>query len=85
MAMAYTTSLRLDDAVGWQLDAIAKADGISINDIFRVAVAEYIERRRQDPDFQVRLRRAVGRMGSMLSEPPAIEQAPQDSDTADAQ
>lgn len=67
--MTYTSSLRLDDAMGWQLDAVAKADNLSINDVVRVAVAEYIERRRQDPDFQRRLREIVGRMGSMLAEP----------------
>ncbi len=54
-------SLRLPDEQARALDAIAMADETSVSEVIRSAVADRIERRRADEDFQERLRRAVER------------------------
>lgn len=54
-------SLRLPDDQARALDAIAMADETSVSEVIRSAVADRIEQRRADKDFQERLRRAVER------------------------
>lgn len=43
------------------LDALAMAEETSVSEVIREAIAERIEERRADEDFQDRLRRAVER------------------------
>lgn len=50
-------SLRLPDDDDELLAAAAKVDGKSANEFAREAILERIERRRQDPEFQERLKR----------------------------
>jgi predicted transcriptional regulator len=54
-------SLRLADDQARALDAIAMADETSVSEVIRSAIADRIEQRRRDKDFQERLRRAVER------------------------
>jgi predicted transcriptional regulator len=54
-------SLRLQDEQARALDALAMADETSVSEIIRTAIAERIEKRRADKDFQARLQRAVER------------------------
>lgn len=56
-----TMSLRLSEEQAAALDAIAMADETSVSEVIRTAVADRIEKRRADSDFQDRLRRAVER------------------------
>lgn len=60
-------SLRLPDEQARALDAIAMADETSVSEVIRSAVADRIERRRADKDFQERLRRAVERNQEALN------------------
>jgi predicted transcriptional regulator len=54
-------SLRLSDEQARALDAMAMADETSVSEVIRSAIADRIERRRADRDFQERLQRAVER------------------------
>ncbi|MGC2374283.1 MAG: DUF6290 family protein [Solirubrobacteraceae bacterium] len=53
--------LRLPDEQAKALDALAMAEETSVSEVIREAIAERIEERRADEDFQDRLRRAVER------------------------
>ncbi|HEX4188962.1 MAG TPA: DUF6290 family protein [Solirubrobacteraceae bacterium] len=54
-------SLRLDDDQARALNALAMAEETSVSDVIREAVADRIEKRRNDKEFQARLKRAVER------------------------
>ena len=54
-------SLRLPDEQARALDALAMADETSVSEVIRTAIAERIEKRRADKDFQRRLQHAVER------------------------
>lgn len=48
-------TIRLDTNVAVMLDLVARAEGITVTDFIREAIYAEIYRRRQDPDFKVRL------------------------------
>jgi predicted transcriptional regulator len=54
-------SLRLADEQARALNALAMADETSVSEVIREAIADRIEKRRKDKDFQARLARAVER------------------------
>lgn len=54
---AFTVRLDADQAT--DLEAVAAADGISVAEEIRRAVADRIEARRQDPAFQKRIRSII--------------------------
>ena len=54
---AFTVRLDTDQAA--ELEAVAAADGVSIAEVIRQAVADRIVVRRKDPAFQVRIRSIV--------------------------
>jgi predicted transcriptional regulator len=56
-----TMSLRLEDEQARALNALAMAEETSVSEVIRDAIAERIEKRRADKDFQARLQRAVER------------------------
>jgi predicted transcriptional regulator len=56
-----TMSLRLGDEQARALNALAMAEETSVSEVIRDAIAELIEKRRKDADFQERLKRAVER------------------------
>jgi predicted transcriptional regulator len=56
-----TMSLRLDDDQARALSALAMAEETSVSEVIRDAIADRIEKRRADKDFQARLKRAVER------------------------
>jgi predicted transcriptional regulator len=60
-------SLRLPDEQARALDALAMADETSVSEVIRSAIADRIEQRRTDEDFQERLRRAVERNREALA------------------
>lgn len=61
-----TMSLRLEDAQARALNALAMAEETSVSEVIRDAIAERIEKRRGDRDFQERLKRAVERNNEAL-------------------
>lgn len=56
MADRKNMTLRLAAEQADELEAVARAEGISVSDAVRVAIAEHIERKRNDKAFRERLR-----------------------------
>jgi predicted transcriptional regulator len=56
-----TMSLRLEDGQARALNALAMAEETSVSEIIRDAITDLIEKRREDADFQERLKKAVER------------------------
>jgi predicted transcriptional regulator len=56
-----TMSLRLEEQQARALNALAMAEGTSVSDVIRAAIADRIEKRRGDRDFQQKLKQAVER------------------------
>ncbi len=54
---AFTVRLDTDQAA--ELEAVAAADGVSVAEVIREAVADRIVARRKDPAFQARIRSIV--------------------------
>ena len=52
-------TVRLDQERAAELEAIAKVDGVSVAEEIRQAIHERIAQRRQDTDFQERLRQMI--------------------------
>lgn len=52
-------TLRLEADKAAEIEAIARADDVSISDAVRDAIDQHIERRRNDKEFQDRLARLV--------------------------
>jgi Arc/MetJ-type ribon-helix-helix transcriptional regulator len=52
-------TLRLPSEQAAELEAVARADGVSVSDAVRQAIVEHIDRRRQDKEFKARLRRVI--------------------------
>ena len=51
-----TTSLRLSSELAAELSVVARAEGVPISDVVRVAIGKHIESRRADEEFQARLK-----------------------------
>lgn len=52
-------TVRLDAELAADTEALARAEGKSLNETVRQALKEAVERRRQDPEFKSRLRRII--------------------------
>jgi len=52
-------TVRLDQEQASDLEAVAAADGISVAEAMRLAVADLVEARRKDPEFQARIRAVI--------------------------
>jgi hypothetical protein len=59
-------TLRLNDEQAAELEAIARVENVPIAEEVRKALAEHIERRRRDRDFQARLRESIKRNQEIL-------------------
>jgi hypothetical protein len=57
--MEKAMTLRLSAEQAAELETVARADGMSVSEEVRVAIAERIERRRKDKKFQERLNRML--------------------------
>jgi predicted transcriptional regulator len=55
--MPKTMTLRLSDELAADLEAMARVDGVPVSEAIRVAIDERIKSRRDDKQFQTRLRR----------------------------
>lgn len=54
--MTKNLTVRLPDELAADAEAIARAEGISVNETIKEALVEAIERRRNDPKFKKRIR-----------------------------
>jgi hypothetical protein len=52
-------TVRLDDEVAADTEALARVEGRSLNETIQQAIVEAVERRRNDPDFGSRLERII--------------------------
>lgn len=57
--MPKNLTVRLDDELAADTEALARAEGASLNETVKQALTEAIERRRQDPKFKERVRRII--------------------------
>ncbi|HVS28743.1 MAG TPA: ribbon-helix-helix protein, CopG family, partial [Solirubrobacteraceae bacterium] len=57
--MAKNMTVRLDDELAADTEALARADGKSLNETVKQALKEAVERRRKDPKFKARVRRII--------------------------
>ena len=57
--MAKNLTVRLDDQLAADTEAIARAEGTSLNETVKQALSEAVARRRNDPEFKKRLRRII--------------------------
>lgn len=57
--MAKNLTVRLDDDLASDTEALARAEGKSLNETVKHALAEAVQRRREDPEFKVRVRRII--------------------------
>ena len=57
--MAKNLTVRLGEELAADTEALARAEGLSLNETVKQALAEAVERRRKDPKFRVRLRRII--------------------------
>lgn len=49
-------SLRIDDELSAEMNAVARADDVPASEVIRAALYRYIAERKSDPKFQARLR-----------------------------
>lgn len=59
-------TLRLPAEQADELEAVARAEGISVSDAVREAIGEHIERKRKDKAFRGRLRAVMERDREIL-------------------
>jgi len=59
-------TLRLSADQADELEAVARAEGISVSDAVREAITEHIERKRKDEVFRDRLRAVMDRDREIL-------------------
>ena len=60
-------TLRIDEALAERVRTIAEVEETTVSDVIRDALAEHVERRRRDPEFQTMLRRNLRRHEELLS------------------
>jgi post-segregation antitoxin (ccd killing protein) len=53
------TSLRLAETQAAELAVAARADGMKMSEVVRIAIDKHIAERRSDPGFQKRLKRLI--------------------------
>ena len=57
--MAKNLTVRLGDDLAADTEALARAEGKSLNETVKLALSEAVERRRSDPAFADRVRRII--------------------------
>lgn len=57
--MTKNLTVRLPDDLAADAEAVARAEGTSLNETIKDALADAVDRRRKDPEFKRRLRDVV--------------------------
>jgi predicted transcriptional regulator len=57
--MTKTMTLRLSDELAADLEAMARVDDVPVSEAIRIAIDERVKARRDDKQFQARLRRLM--------------------------
>ena len=61
MADTKSMTLRMDEPLADKVQTIADVEGTTVSNVIRDALAEHVERRRRDPEFQAMLKRNLQR------------------------
>ncbi len=64
--MAKNLTVRLDDELAADAEALARAEGKSLNETVKLALSEAVERRRLDPKFKARVRKIIDQDRELL-------------------
>ena len=57
--MSKNLTVRLDDELAADTEALARAEGQSLNETVKIALREAVERRQKDPAFRRRVRQII--------------------------
>ena len=57
--MGKNLTVRLDDELAADTEALARAEGKSINETVKQSLREAVERRRRDPEFTARVKEII--------------------------
>jgi hypothetical protein len=57
--MTKNLTIRIPDEVAANAEAIARVDGVSLNETVKQSLMETVERRRSDPEFKYRLAKII--------------------------
>lgn len=57
--MTKNLTVRLDDDLAFDTEALARAEGKSLNETIKHALAEAVQHRREDPEFKTRIHRII--------------------------
>lgn len=57
--MTRNLTIRIPDDVAENAEAIARVDGVSLNETVKQSLIEAIERRRKNPEFKTRLKKVI--------------------------
>lgn len=57
--MMKNLTVRLDDELAADTEALARAEGQSLNETVKEALREAVQRRRKDPKFRARIRQII--------------------------
>lgn len=64
--MAKNLTVRLDDELAADAEALARAEGKSLNETVKLALSEAVERRRRDPKFKARVQNIIDQDRELL-------------------
>ncbi len=64
--MAKNFTVRLPDDEATNIEALARAEGLSLNETVRRALIEAVEARRADPEFKSRVQRIINEDRDLL-------------------
>jgi Arc/MetJ family transcription regulator len=64
--MPKNLTVRLDDELAADTEAMARAEDQSLNETVKTALREAVERRREDPEFKRRIRRIIAEDTELL-------------------
>jgi hypothetical protein len=57
--MTKNLTVRLDEGLAADTEALARAEGNSLNETVKMALRDAVEKRRHDPEFRARVRRII--------------------------
>ncbi len=60
-------TLRIDETLAERVRTIAEVEETTVSDVIRDALAEHVDRRRRDPEFQAMLKRNLRRHEELLN------------------
>jgi predicted transcriptional regulator len=70
MGLGKAMTIRLSADQAEALETVASVEQRAISDVIRAAIAEHIEGRRRDPDFQRGLQARIDRASKLLGDSP---------------